>query len=520
MSVEQTGEVSKLGLLPVEDIDPAATLMQMWVDDAETTLTPDYYSFPSLDTYLTENHSKLASKLGGPKALGRRANRQLDSATAEYLDYIHGLITRNNKKHDQWSSRAARVCLEAAGISLLAGEEAAAEAFLANPAIPEGEVGRSRVIGNALLATGDHERAKRIITRGSGEPTVGQLYTLLDAYLITGDSGYREPLLLGAQKRPMLLGRVLAHDLDAGNPTDTLYEYASDNTLARIALAGIMFSRRPDTTEGKQAREYLQGQLDQMRPPRKKTIGPADRIGAAFKRDGMFALFDVLDEGLGAAAGDARYEEAPGYASWKSRTSKTLGVVGPFFEGLPGYSAVADEIKSEISWEAYVTEGRLARAEWGDKAASAGILKVAAGDNGLAYRHILRDFGPDAAMKYLPLMKPEERRMAAFNTMVVFAVRGAAVKAPSELPALTDTYGPLSKMYAAAEGVASDQSQDGVDYAAADLAGAEAMVGQIQGAVIDKAGLQEALARIRAVNNPAEEKRLLEQLIAANALPQ
>ncbi len=504
-----------------DDTANVTELLRLWGITSALTLGVGYELYPTLEEYIQKYRPRLAHRMAEPKHLGRMARSRLRDATAEHQTEVARVEAQNSGLYEIWLDRASDICIEAGGLAILAGDDELAESYLTSPIVPAGAASRSDLIALALLARGDEARAKPVLLRHEGGISGSHINNLMAAYWQSGDDDYRRALLHSIGDRPLLTARIFRRDLSLGN--NSFYELlaAANNEYAHAALSGMMIAHDPGVVESDEARRFLDSVIGRLAPPAKKTQGPVDRITGRAREDSIFDIFGVVEEIFDTVTGgDFGTEPTPAYIRWRNHAADVLAVLGPYLRNIEGYDAIAGEVGSFAGKRTILLKNVALRSELGDKSASTSILANSSAATskhaGPAYRHVLRDDGPTVAMNYLWNLDPGIKRVEIYHTIVAFAMQGVSIRGLVDFPDLTDRYGPLQNLYKQAADMVIDAGSDAgrVMEASAQLAGAEALVADIGSLeFVNVAGLQDLITRIRALNDPEIEARLLQALV-------
>lgn len=474
---------------------------------------PDYTEIPSLDDYLANNYRRLSTRLQDAR-LRQGDNRRLGRAEVRYSDYLADIDAENDEINEQWRSDLGYTYAQACGIALICNDEDAASRYYEQARAWGAEPQHSDDIGLALLARGEYGRGKSFL-RGA-RPEDEQLWharNLVDAYRQTGDQEYRRNVLhILRRTDSYFIGRVVLHDLAQGRPVEDLFD-AAGSPEAKLAVALLQASAGDKSSDAERYRSFIDQTLEAYRRPPKylkpepaastnKAEGPQKRRWYVQLRD---VALDVVDALFSGAEGS---DVSPDYKAWSRNQAPILARLAPLIEAYGGYDA------SKFGPLGKPTQKTLlSRSNYGDREAGVRLLMDHDHpDAVLVYRNILHDFGPSESMHYVSRIPEEERGEAMYHTLLAFAIQGEWPERSFSLPEAKDTYQELKELYERASSVAPGATALASEDAPAAIgAGLEYEVTQYS--MLSEAQRANLRHRIRALNDPAREKSLLERIV-------
>lgn len=511
---------------------PAAELMSSWEGRATVDLQVGYEVPPTFDAYFAAHYPRSAQKVEAQDQdeLPGWARRRLARAQDEYLGVVARINQSNEGGYDKWRDVVAEICIEAGSLALMAGNEDLANQLLSGEKVPEGQAGRSDELGMGMLASGRPDEAKHILLRSSESFPFMHAQNLLDAYRASDDPDYRSTLMHSFGVEPYLLARLARHDLSKGRPAEDLFGAAEGRQAVCIAVAAVL-AKSTDESTALRYGKYLDAQAEKLKPPGKqwKTRTEIAKEAAAdrFHQDGIWApvtwAFDLFEAGLDALEGGGlpkkSPEPTPEYGRWWDETIPLLADTWPHLIGRQGFDEYLKGFTSAVAEETDTFNVQLNRAEWGDSQAAINALAFDSGKQQhrmVAYRHLLRDIGPVAAIPYINRVPNAYRRNAIYYTLVSFALQGGVVLSAPELPDMTDTHGPILELHRRIRAEASGSSEY-TDEAVVKLAGTEAQVNATDLQTVSQVELADLLAKVEAIQDPADRERQLKKLLGEEA---
>ncbi|HSW66140.1 MAG TPA: hypothetical protein VLI54_03320 [Bacillota bacterium] len=520
------------------NIEGNTTLMAEWSELARPAfIEPTYQNAPTLDKHLAAEQPKEVARQQAGSRMYPWQTKRLERATESYPAAVEQVTKSNTKAHDTWRTSQTPVVTELYGLAIAGGHQEVAEQYQAEVEQRGIDTTRSDKLGLAFLAGGHADRAKTILM-GRRDPSAvrHQAHSLLDAYLWTSDPDYRARLLTVLPQAQFLVAQLATFDMAHERPVDDLFDVADAKSGARLVLALTVTAAEADPKGAFE--RYIQRTLPSLKAPTNKMVTPvvappppqptlADRAKQKIEEDGIIGValeapFAVFESGLDLLFGGntspapapaprpPKPRPSPEYRKFLDNTAPLIARADPWLQSREDYT---DEGYGNLSiFKAGDRQALLqAQANGGNSAAALRLLEIGRGSDNAryyAYRNLLR--GAGSAAVHLTRLSGENRRVATYYTLVAAAARGEALP-PPPIYDIKDTFGQLQALYRQVDQAAATYHQETAPTAPSSHA-TRAALELTDLRLLDRAGVNEVLARIRSLNDPAAEQAALAEL--------
>jgi hypothetical protein len=405
---------------------PAADLLPDWHEYASHAL--QQCDLPLMDTgpFADLDRHHRSTDPDRPKTY-RPPNRHLRNAIEPAINAFEAVQSDGDAAYQAWRNRVGETYRVAASLALMADQAPLAETY-ATTADSYGQRTDNDTLYNLvkLVKNPSDEQAASLLCQLGPEPH-DRSDIIMDAYLATGSRTCYDALLTAARGDPLLVPYI-ARQLPAGHPDlRGLFDAAHEPSGAKAAVAEIIRNDLDPTLPDTDIDSYLEAYMTDL----------SDNVGPNF-RDLEFAK-----------DGPDRWEH---YGRLIVRLAPVLKNHPKWSESLTTHSAPDSDRRSEVD------NILLARTRMGDIDAGISLLNSCREHPDIrsrAFRALMRQIGPQAAVEYVPLLPPEDR-VRAVGKCILAAVLAdspadsvpATALAPNLPPrGIRDSVGPIAKLY-------------------------------------------------------------------------